>query len=258
MEKYYKILDINTNATEQDVKQAYRDLVKVWHPDRFTHDPKLRKKAEEKLKEINEAYQKITDYLNNAYKHEQSYQYQKTEKQTTQSAQKQHYNENKTQYDLMRINKKLFYGMVILIVIVVSAIIIKFLLVSEKSGILKVINEGKAAIEAENIEKSMSYVSLQYSDDYGLKYLIVKRILADVFKEFDGFKVLLDNIEIDVNKKENTAVAAFDLRIIVTLHNQPGYLVGLTDSPAKIKMYFIKERLRWQVVKVSGIKMPHL
>lgn len=30
MEKYYKILDINTNATEQDVKQAYRDLVKVW------------------------------------------------------------------------------------------------------------------------------------------------------------------------------------------------------------------------------------
>lgn len=98
MEKYYKILDINTNATEQDVKQAYRDLVKVWHPDRFTHDPKLRKKAEEKLKEINVAYQKIIDHLNNPYKHQQSYQYQKTEKQTTQSTQKQHYNESKTQY----------------------------------------------------------------------------------------------------------------------------------------------------------------
>ncbi len=98
MEKYYNILDINTNAKEQDVKQAYRDLVKVWHLDRFTHDPKLRKKAEEKLKEINEAYQKIIDYLNNSYKHEQSYQYQKTEKQTTQSTQKQHYNESKTQY----------------------------------------------------------------------------------------------------------------------------------------------------------------
>lgn len=98
MEKYYKILDINTNATEQDVKQAYRDLVKVWHPDRFTHDPKLRKKAEEKLKEINVAYQKIIGHLNNPYKHQQSYQYQKTEKQTTQSTQKQRYNESKTQY----------------------------------------------------------------------------------------------------------------------------------------------------------------
>ena len=158
----------------------------------------------------------------------------------------------------MKINKKLFYGIITLIIIIVAAIIIKFLLVSEKSRILKVINEGKAAVEAEDVDRCMSHVSLQYSDDYGLKYLIVKRILIDVFKEFDGFKVLLDSIEIEVNKKEGTAVASFDLRIIVTLHNQPGYLVGSTDSPAKIKMHFIKERLKWQVVKVSGIKIPHL
>ncbi|MBI5180190.1 MAG: hypothetical protein HZA05_02155 [Nitrospirae bacterium] len=156
----------------------------------------------------------------------------------------------------MRINKKLFYGIIILIIIVIAAAIIKFILVSEKTRILKIINEGRAAIEAEDVEKCMSYVSLQYSDDYGLKYLIVKRILIDVFKEFDGFKVLLDNIEIEV--KEDKAVAAFDLRIIVTLHNQPGYFVGSTESPAKIKVYFIKERLKWQVVKVSGIRMPDL
>ena len=156
----------------------------------------------------------------------------------------------------MRINKKLFYGIIILIIIVIAAIIVKFFLVSEKSRILKVINEGRAAVEAEDIEKCMSHVSLQYSDDYGIKYLIVKRILIDVFKEFDGFKVLLDNIEIEV--KEDKAVASFDLRIIVTLHNQPGYLVGSTDSPAKIMMYFIKERLKWQVIKVSGVRMPNL
>lgn len=156
----------------------------------------------------------------------------------------------------MRINKKLFYGIVILIIIIIAAIIIKFLLVSDKSRILKVINEGRAAVEAEDVEKCMSHISLQYSDDYGLKYLIVKRILIDVFKEFDGFKVLLDNIEIEV--KEDKAVASFDLRIIVTLHNQPGYLVGSTDSPAKIKVYFVKERLKWQAIKVSGIRMPNL
>ena len=156
----------------------------------------------------------------------------------------------------MIINKKLFYGIIILMIIVIAAIIVKFFLVSEKSRILKVINEGRAAVEAEDVEKSMSHVSLQYSDDYGIKYLIVKRILIDVFKEFDGFKVLLDNIEIEV--KEDKAVASFDLRIIVTLHNQPGYLVGSTDSPAKIKVYFVKERLKWQVIKVSGIRMPNL
>ena len=158
----------------------------------------------------------------------------------------------------MRINKKLFYVIIALIIIAIAAIIVKFLLVSEKNRILKVINEGRTAVEAEDVYKCMSYISLQYSDDYGLKYLIVKRILSDVFKEFDGFKVVLDDVDIEVNNKEKTAVAAFDLRIIVTLHNQPGYLVGSTDSPAKIKMYFIKERLKWQVVKVSGIRMPNM
>jgi curved DNA-binding protein CbpA len=63
LDKYYKTLDISTDATENEIKKAYRDLVKVWHPDRFTHDIELQKKAEDKLKEINIAYRKIIDQL---------------------------------------------------------------------------------------------------------------------------------------------------------------------------------------------------
>lgn len=63
MEKYYKTLDISSGATESEIKKAYRDLVKVWHPDRFTDDIELQKKAEAKLKEINIAYEKIIDHL---------------------------------------------------------------------------------------------------------------------------------------------------------------------------------------------------
>lgn len=87
MEKYYKILDLNTNATEQEVKQAYRELVKVWHPDRFAHDIKLQKRAEEKLKEINDAYQRIVEHFNKSYTRQQSQQYQKTEKKENSSSQ---------------------------------------------------------------------------------------------------------------------------------------------------------------------------
>lgn len=81
MEKYYKILDLSTNATEQEVKQAYRELVSIWHPDRFMHDIKLQKRAEEKFKEINDAYHRIANHLNNSHKRQQSQQYQRTEKQ---------------------------------------------------------------------------------------------------------------------------------------------------------------------------------
>jgi curved DNA-binding protein CbpA len=50
------VLALRPGATSVEIKEAYRDLVKVWHPDRFGSDPRLRQKAEEKLKQINEAY----------------------------------------------------------------------------------------------------------------------------------------------------------------------------------------------------------
>lgn len=45
------------------VKEAYRDLAKVWHPDRFPGDDRLAEKAQEKLRVINEAYQRLDTYL---------------------------------------------------------------------------------------------------------------------------------------------------------------------------------------------------
>lgn len=70
--RYFEILGLKPGASLDEVKEAYKDLVKVWHPDRFAHDPKLQQKAQEKLKEINEAYQKIQDFLNNLYKYQQA------------------------------------------------------------------------------------------------------------------------------------------------------------------------------------------
>jgi hypothetical protein len=51
------VLALRPGATPVEIKEAYRDMVKVWHPDRFGSDPRLRQKAEEKLKQINKAYQ---------------------------------------------------------------------------------------------------------------------------------------------------------------------------------------------------------
>lgn len=54
-----QILGLGTHATSEEIENSYMTLVKVWHPDRFAHDPRLHKDAEEKLKEINGAH----DYL---------------------------------------------------------------------------------------------------------------------------------------------------------------------------------------------------
>ena len=56
----HEVLGVSEGASAQELKVAYRDLAKVWHPDRFAHDPRLQQKAQEKLKEINEAYEQLT------------------------------------------------------------------------------------------------------------------------------------------------------------------------------------------------------
>jgi len=60
--KYYEILGLKPGATEEQVKQARRKLAKVWHPDRFPDDSSLKEMAEEKLKEINFAYEYLKSH----------------------------------------------------------------------------------------------------------------------------------------------------------------------------------------------------
>ena len=55
-EEALEILGLTATASQGDIKEAYRDLAKVWHPDRFPDDARLRDKAQEKLKAVNEAY----------------------------------------------------------------------------------------------------------------------------------------------------------------------------------------------------------
>jgi hypothetical protein len=49
-------LELGPAANRNQIDEAYRTLVKVWHPDRFQHDAKLKKVAEDKLQAINSAY----------------------------------------------------------------------------------------------------------------------------------------------------------------------------------------------------------
>lgn len=60
--QYFEILELEPGTTQQEIKQAYRDLVNIWHPDRFEHNQRLKEKATEKLKIVNLAYDKLKDY----------------------------------------------------------------------------------------------------------------------------------------------------------------------------------------------------
>lgn len=55
----YSVLGVKPEASDEEIKRAYRELARKYHPDNYQNNP-LADLAEEKMKEINEAYDAIT------------------------------------------------------------------------------------------------------------------------------------------------------------------------------------------------------
>ena len=60
----YSVLGISKNATEEEVKTAYRELARKYHPDNYDDNP-LKDLAAEKMQELNEAYDQIIGQMKN-------------------------------------------------------------------------------------------------------------------------------------------------------------------------------------------------
>lgn len=57
LEDYLKELGLEPGATPRDIKRAYRELAKAWHPDKYGYSGKLRARCEARMRALNEAYE---------------------------------------------------------------------------------------------------------------------------------------------------------------------------------------------------------
>lgn len=72
MQDPYQILGVARNASDEEIKKAYRSLSRKYHPDANINNP-LKDEAEAKFKEIQQAYQKIMDDRERGYSSESGY-----------------------------------------------------------------------------------------------------------------------------------------------------------------------------------------
>ena len=63
LEQCFQTLEVNPDTPYEVIRQAYRDMLMVWHPDRFPSNPRLQMKAQERTAQINEAYREIETAL---------------------------------------------------------------------------------------------------------------------------------------------------------------------------------------------------
>lgn len=143
-------------------------------------------------------------------------------------------------------------SIILIFILILSPIIIYFLWPSDESRIKKLIKEGARAVEKKEIDNVMAKVSFNYQDEKGLSYILIKRILEGQFKAMSSIKIEYENLKIEV--KEKLANTEFDLRVIATIGNQTGYIIGDLKAPARIKLFLEKERTTWLVIKTEGIQ----
>jgi len=67
LKRCLEVLELKNATSISQVKHAYRQLVHVWHPDRFPSSSPIKKRADEKMREINMAYEILIAFLSSEH-----------------------------------------------------------------------------------------------------------------------------------------------------------------------------------------------
>jgi nucleotide-binding universal stress UspA family protein len=66
IDQLIELFELQRNFTRKELDESYKDLVQIWHPDKYPYNSRLQLKAEGKLKEINNAYAMLKEFLSKA------------------------------------------------------------------------------------------------------------------------------------------------------------------------------------------------
>jgi hypothetical protein len=144
-------------------------------------------------------------------------------------------------------NWKLMAGLALLIA---APVLFYLFWPSDEARIRRLVHETARAVEAEDVEGVLKNVSFQYTDNAGLGYLWLKRILPAEFKKLSDMEVSVRGLGVTVEPDGKAASASMDLRIIATYGaDDRGYYLGNADEPFRLTVRLKKNDLRrWEVV----------
>jgi hypothetical protein len=135
--------------------------------------------------------------------------------------------------------------------IIILPVVVYLLVPSDASRIKKLFKEGAKAIEREDIDAVMSRLSFNYRDEYGFTYLYVRESMKSVFRQWGDIKIEYENLKIDI--KDKTALADMDVRVVASIGDNTGYVLGDLMKPVHLQFTIKKERTKWLVTKTEGL-----
>lgn len=148
----------------------------------------------------------------------------------------------------------------ILIIIAVVVLIYIFLPSGDDNREIEVILDGVIqAGKEKNLDGVMEHFSINYRDDYGATYPVVKNIAKTFFDKFDGFDGKYSDLTVsidDTEEGEKQAVANFDISVSGIRSSIPTPILGSGDVPQNLIVTLRKSKLTgWKIIKVEGVEL---
>jgi len=112
---------------------------------------------------------------------------------------------------------------------------------------------GMAAAMAEDLQKSVRFLSPDYHDNLGFDLHLMRELLERAYEEFDEPRIeLAEPPKISVNGSR--ALVQAKLRLTATYHGYRNYLLGDHDAPDNILLILDKSAAGWKVSKIEGLR----
>jgi hypothetical protein len=151
-------------------------------------------------------------------------------------------------------------GKYIVLAIIILGLFIYFFLWSgdDPSEIGAVFNDVIEAGKKKDLEGVTEHFSINYRDDYGATYPVVKNVIKNFFERFDSFEGDYSNLAVSINEGEDgekQAIANLDVWVSGIRNGIPVALLGDEDTPQNITVTLVKSKLGgWKIVKVEGME----
>jgi hypothetical protein len=138
-----------------------------------------------------------------------------------------------------------------LLILVISPVLVYLFWPSDESRIRKLIREEVRAVEEEDIDAFMSGVAFHYQDEYGLSYLLLKRLVEREFRAFSEIGMEYGGLGIDVS--DERAMAGMDVRVLADRGVGRGYYWGDFREPVRLELELKKGPAgRWLIISASA------
>lgn len=122
--------------------------------------------------------------------------------------------------------------------IMVTPVTVYLLWPTDEARIRKLLRQEAHAVEAKDIEAFMKGISFNYSDDYGMSYIVIKRVLKREFKREGSITITYGDILVEV-RDDDTATAVMDISVTSSDSGPdaaPRRLLGGGQAPAVLNL----------------------